>query len=257
MVHPDLIRREVLQLPYDEQQPEYLRRIAEEICRSVTTIGHDEWGARIEALCDLCREKFTRLMHFYCHIAQPYLAKSDGFAIRDEVRLVAISSVIEALMSDEEFVEFKDWFSKPYKALRRAKKPLPEYQTITAEYYAEFGTTNKFKKFFERFLADDDRELFKERVLIYEEGGVSHEAEPAEISDFLYIRRSQFVHEARMMTLGDEKTRSLMHYGRKKKIVSARLSVDDLMVAVQRAFANWAAGYCRHAGHTSPTSERS
>lgn len=255
MVHPDIIREEVLKLPYEKQQPEYQRRIVEEICGSVTTLSHAEWDARMKAMCEGCREKFTRLMHFYCHIAQPYVAKDDGFAIRDEVRLVAIASVIEALMSDEEYVEFKDWFAKKYRTLRQSEKPLPAFQTLVDEYHAVFGTTNKFKKFFERFLADDDRDLFKDRVIIYEEGGVSHSAEPSEISDFLYVRRSQFVHEARMMTLGNEATRSLMHYGRKKKIVSARVSVDDLMVAVQRVFAGWAAGYCQHARNAKSASK--
>ena len=78
-----------------------------------------------------------------------------------EVKFLLYFSLIEYLMSEEEYAPFKDWLGK------RIKEPIDsgeqfqitgpsDYKTILAEYHAHHGSRKKIKKFFETYLDKKD-----------------------------------------------------------------------------------------------------
>jgi len=143
-------------------------------------------------------KKLEVLAHFYYFVCQPYKNSED---IREELRLVAITSLIEGMMQEVEYKDFFTWFESTYKKTNK----IENYLKIKEEYLNKFGATRKIKTYFEKYISEDDKETLLKCIKPFKANKKFMKFDSIEkIAQFLYKMRSEFVHEARMKYLCPE-----------------------------------------------------
>ncbi|MBU4369344.1 hypothetical protein KKG58_01110 [Patescibacteria group bacterium] len=143
-------------------------------------------------------KKLEALAHFYYFICQPYKNSED---IREELRLVAITSLVEGMMQEVEYKDFFSWFQSIYGQITK----IENYSKIKEEYLATFGSTRKIKTYFEKYILEDDKETLLECIKPFRDNKKFIKFDSIEkIAQFLYNMRCEFVHEARMKYLCPE-----------------------------------------------------
>ncbi len=166
--------------------------------------------------------------HFYYFICQPY--KNDE--IRDELRLVGITSLIEGMMQKVEFKDFFQWFESDYKGVNEIK----DYNKIKEEYLNKFGATKKVKFYFEKYVLEEDKENLFKCIKPFKNNKVFKTFDSIQkIASFLYKMRSDFVHKARMKCLCP-KGCSVACIVVNKKPYKVNIGMQEFMKIFERSF---------------------
>ena len=146
-------------------------------------------------------KKLGRLSHFYYFICQPYIDNDD---VRDELVLVGITSLIEAMMEYEcgrQYKDFLSWYESEY---RKTKEIFVDnFENIKTEYLKLYGLTNKIRDYFAKYILEEDRLLLLENIRVWNnnENDFILLKSIEEMAGLLYNMRSKFVHSARMVSL--------------------------------------------------------
>jgi len=136
-------------------------------------------------------------------------------------KFISIMSLIEALFADEEYVDFYQWLT-----MKKRKKIIfpiadpPALDTLYREYKTKFGAKRAVKFFSE--LDEGAQNFLAARIKI------DDHHKPAEgVAHKLYIIRSEFVHQARMILEFNE---GLMFSKREGNVMYSMLSLKDLQL---------------------------
>lgn len=152
-----------------------------------------------EYLSSLGEEKQKRLgdfIYFYYHMVRPWEANDGSHTIRDESRLVAITSMMEKLMSTEEHLDFFQWFKQRYPS----QNSIEDLNVLKEKYLTEFGVHKKFKKYLSSYIVDSNRDDLLSGIEIFEDDAFRCLENIDEAAKLLYKMRSDFVHNAKMAT---------------------------------------------------------
>lgn len=136
-------------------------------------------------------------------------------------KFISIMSLIEAMFADEEYVDFYQWLM-----MKKRKKhifPIADAKTLDdlyREYKLKFGAKKTVKFFSE--LDEAAQDFLATRIRI------DNDQKPAEIiAQKLYIIRSEFVHQARLIL---EFNDGLMFSKREGNVMYSMLSLPDLQL---------------------------
>lgn len=145
------------------------------------------------------KKKLEEFSHFYYFICQPF--EDDENFIREELKLIGITSLVEGMMQEVEYQDFFQWFESTYKKSNQ----IEDYQQIKKEYFIKFGATKKIKNYFDKYIIEADKEDLIEYIMPFSNSeGFSKVKSINEIAGILYSMRSEFVHEAKMCHLCPE-----------------------------------------------------
>lgn len=177
------------------------------------------------------KEKLEKFAHFYYFICQPYANYDD---VREELRLIGITSLIEGMMQGMEYKGFFQWFESTYKVNK-----IEDYLKIKKEYLEQFGATRKIKYYFENYILEDDRESLLECIKPFtNQNGFVRFNSIDKIAEFLYSMRSEFVHIARMHSLCPEDCHlaAICVDGKPYKV---NIRISEFMKIFERSFINF------------------
>lgn len=157
---------------------------------------------------------------------------------RADIKLIMIISVIEAINSEEEFIDFKEWCDRQkeielldYDSFKELLKHLKE------EYHKIHGCKQKTLTFFENYIIEKDKETlisyFKTEKNVYTEKKLSFK----EIVDLLYIMRNNFLHSARFIPISEEASiQGYIKKNSKECYVSSSIDIKEFEKIFERAF---------------------
>jgi hypothetical protein len=166
-----------------------------------------------------------KLGHFYYFICQPYIDNND---VRDELVLVGITSLMEAMMEYECGRPYKDFFSWYESEYRKTKEIFVDnFENIKMEYLKLYGLTNKIRDYFAKYILEEDRLLLLENIRVWNnnENDFILLKSIEEMAGLLYNMRSKFVHSARMV--------SLCPYGCRTACISVGHNIYDMKITVK------------------------
>lgn len=139
-----------------------------------------------ERLTEQNKKRLERYAHFYY-----WLCKSRQSGEREELIIVAITSLMEAMMSEVEFKDVFEYFNNEY----RGKNSINDFEKFKNDYLQKYGAARKVKEYFNKYTTDED--ISNLGIGIYKKDDlVSLDRE--KVAEFLYGMRSEFVHQARM-----------------------------------------------------------
>lgn len=177
--------------------------IAKEIFRKHNCfIEEKDWENFLDNLNEKDHEKLVNLSHFYFFICREQFIRDN---VRDEIVLVAITSIIESIMSEIKYKDFKSWYDSEFKK----SKVDESFEKITIdkkinflwnEYLKKYGATKKVEKFFDIYIKEENKDILLASIEKY--NNVSKKFEKFKniksVAKLLYQMRSDFVHSARM-----------------------------------------------------------
>jgi len=175
--------------------------------------------------------KLEKFAHFYYYICQPYA--NDG-NVREELRLIGITSLIEGMMQEIEYKDFFQWFESTYKVNK-----IEDYLKIKEEYLEQFGATRRIKSYFESYILEGDRDSLLECIKPFtNQNGFVRFNSIDKIAQFLYSMRSEFVHIARMHSLCPEDCHlaAICVHGKPYKV---NIKISEFMKIFERSFINF------------------
>ena len=192
---------------------------------------NSEWENFLKVLNGDNKKRLGVLSHFYYFICRPF---SQPDEIRDELRIVAITSLMEEMMSEEEYKTFFEWFESIY----RGTNVISDYRKIKEEYLDGFGLTKKVKSYFENYITDKDKKLLLSDIKVFKNGKFSVFDDIDKIATFLYGMRSEFVHSAKMITLRPPGV-SFATIVSGKKCFLFKISIGQFLSIFERSFVNY------------------
>ncbi len=144
------------------------------------------------------RDKMQTLGHFYYFICEPF--KDEG--VRDEWRIVGITSLIEAMMSEVEFKDVFQYFESSFKG----ENSISDFQKFKMDYLNEYGATKKVINFFRDYVSGEDVIKIKSCIRRWDVkcSKMVPLANVDEVPKFFYQMRSDFVHKAEMQNMCSE-----------------------------------------------------
>lgn len=173
------------------------------------------------------KNSFLRVTSFFKFLVKegrftvPDYEKADYFDIT--YRFVALISLIEALESDVPFQEFQGWVHEK----RQSVFPidLNQFENLIDQYKQEMGLLRKTVRFFSS-LDSRSKKYIENRI------SVNGKEQPIErLAKQLYGIRSQFVHEARLVT---EISGITTISTRSKKTLMITLDLSELILIFER-----------------------
>lgn len=161
----------------------------------------------------LVRDGEYRLIENHQHLYLDYLDQTYKF--------ISIMSLIEAMFADAEYVDFYQWLTmKKRKKLVFPINDCGTLDTLYREYKTNFGARRAIRFFSE--LDESAQRFLATRIRI------DNNHRPAEvIAQKLYIIRSEFVHQGRMIL---ELNDGLMFSKREGDVMYSMLSLKDLQL---------------------------
>ncbi|MFA6177961.1 MAG: hypothetical protein WC694_03675 [Candidatus Paceibacterota bacterium] len=167
------------------------------------------------------RDKISVLGHFYYFICTP--DKTDKKEVREELQIVGITSLIDALMGD---IEYKDpfvYFESTYKG----KNSIEDFAKFKKEYHDKYSVNKKIVKYFNKYVSVEETENILESIKILKKKGEDEKSlkNLEELAKFLYQMRSDFVHCAEMTCFCPEYAfSSMLKIGKDYYIVSVNIA---------------------------------
>lgn len=177
------------------------------------------------------RDKLSVYGHFYYFICTP-----NEKGAREELQIVGITSLIEAMMGD---VTYKDpfvYFESEY----RGKNSIEDFAKFKNEYSEKYSINKKIVKYFQEYMPQNDTKGILENIKIIRKNG--EQMEPLknldELAKFLYQMRSDFVHRAEMRFLCPEHCfASMLEIG--DKIYDVRVSISTILELFEKSFVSF------------------
>lgn len=156
------------------------------------------WEEYLESLGKEKRESLGDFTYFYYHTARPWESEDGSHTVRDETRIVAITSIMEKLMSEEDHLNFFDWYKQKY----GKNNTIDDLESLKKEYLSDFGVHRKFKEYMNSYIVDSNRNELLEGIEIFDkdENDFRSLEDIDEAAKVLYTMRSNFVHNAKMAT---------------------------------------------------------
>ena len=180
-------------------------------------------------------EKLSNLSRFYyTQCKDPDLFEK----LDPSFKLIIMSSVIESLMSSEKFQEFDRWYFRECAVIIKEKvqqKNLDDaIKYLWQEYKSKHGAYQRFKKFFEFYLSEEEQQ-----ELLYGFRSLNNKAvDINDIAKWLYQMRSDFVHKAECVLLPEPLPNSTISLGHVigGAPVNISIDVDHILSIFEKGF---------------------
>lgn len=189
------------------------------------------WDDLVKKLSELESKKMHKITHFYYFICNP-----EDRVIRDELVIVGITSIMEALMQDCEYTDVFSYFESTY----RGQNKIKDFKKFKEEYLDKYGTSKKVKSYISTYLSQVDAEQLVSSISIWD----NKKEDFVELkninkfSEFLYCMRSEFVHTAKMVFLNPSGCSfSVIKVGR--SISKIKLNIKELKNIFERSFVQY------------------
>jgi hypothetical protein len=185
------------------------------------------------------KNRFLRLASLYnvlvkdgnFKVSPKYLSKYGGNFYDTTYKFIALSSIIEAVNSKDEHLDFYEWLkNKKHYSINNKQ----ELEDLYQDYKSDYGAINNFVKFFEK-LQQDEQEFLKKELVILEKSKKTNLLAPKEestitdLARLLYNIRSKFMHNAKI-TLALEGVGFISaRKGRNEKAFVSNLKLSSLM----------------------------
>jgi hypothetical protein len=190
------------------------------------------WKNFFDQLDDKDQKKITRLGHFYYFICQPFQNYGGDNNEREKLALVGITSLIESMMTIEEYKDFFDYFESTYKG----ENKIENFKEIKEEYLRKYSCTGKIRNYFKKYINQKDREIFLKRISCSKDNKGFNEFDDIEkIANFLYQMRSDFVHNAKMSCLCPKHCESA-YMKIAKKDYKIKINIEEFLRMFERSF---------------------
>ena len=138
------------------------------------------------------RDSLAVYSHFYYYICAP-----NEPTVREELKIVGITSLIEAMMSDIEHKDPFQYFESEYSG----KNSIDDVGKFKEEYLSKYGANKKIVRFFRNFISKEDVEDLLKGIVrpdMTSDDGDKPLRGLDQLARFLYQMRSDFVHRADM-----------------------------------------------------------
>lgn len=175
--------------------PEYLTAT-----REIFKKYKEDYGLIKQRLDAKEKDRLSVYSHFYYYMCAPH--KKDT---RQELQIIAMTSLIEALMNNHDFKDVFEYFDTEFKKTKEQKNIIDDVESFKKGYYAKYGATKKIVAYFELYPPSKERE---QAILngVYEKQKKEKSWKPLEnleeFAKLLYQMRSDFVHKAMMPNFG-------------------------------------------------------
>jgi hypothetical protein len=167
----------------------------------------EELEARLDTLPDdLTRDRFLGVATVYKWFVKSgvcgTLNESGSFQFYDvmdeTIKLTTLMALIERSMGNTGYQEFYEWLHGDIKTNRRQITDSKDLQQRHEEYVRIHGSTRKVVKFFSHLTPAEQKDVLgRIRVMDRTTGRlVNYTAEIKKVAEFLYRKRSEFVHDA-------------------------------------------------------------
>lgn len=163
----------------------------------------DDLQKKTKSLEDDALEKLSDLARFYYS-----QCKNPGFSgmLDPSFKLIIMSSMIESLMSSEEFLEFEAWYFKECSSETKKNAEQRNFNNaiklLWQKYKSRHGAYRKFKKFFESFLSKDEQQKLLNGFSSVDDEAMKIDVD--QVAKWLYQMRSNFVHNAEHVNLAEQ-----------------------------------------------------
>lgn len=177
--------------------------------------------------------RLAELTHFYYFICRP---EKDENEVRDELRIVGITSLIEAMMESEGYQDVFTYFESNFSS----KNSIEDVAQFKKEYLSKHGSNRKIVKYFESYFSKDDLEEFFESIKIWsqEKKNFIKFKKPEELAKFLYQMRSDFVHKADMKSFCPKSAHvALLHVG--GKWYDVKIKMEKVLEVFEKSFVKY------------------
>lgn len=148
------------------------------------------------------RDRLAIYAHFYYFICTPNLNPSSNTKIREELQLVGVASLIEAMTVeiDYEYKDFCDYFEDNFPG----KNSIDNYNLVKEEYRAAHGISKRIRNYFKEYISKEEAYSVINGIRVWDETNgkmIPMKKDTDELANFIYQMRSDFVHRAEMRYL--------------------------------------------------------
>ncbi len=194
-------------------------------------------------------ELFDNVIRFYYfNLKRP--SKQD---VSPDLKLIIIFSIIEKLMSDNQYITFIDWLKNKFVSHEVASiENSDKLENLSKIYFNEYGSAQKVKKFLLEYYPKDDLEELSKGLERWDEGaGKFTEADINDLIQFVLDARNDFIHSAvythiltrsefeksaRCYTHYDSSTLHATAHGKRTWNINNRLfSIENILFGFERA----------------------
>lgn len=173
------------------------------------------------------QEKFFSLSIFYRNfVKNPPMEEF----VKNSFAVLMVFSLIEALMAEEKFITFPEFLHKNFKPIIDKK----DLRSREDRYYDKFGATRKAMDFFEKYVDEDCKKLFRYAIRYCKKYKEKSEDEIIKRNIRLFYKwRSDFVHSAKMPL---ELTEDQGIYKEGKNAINVPYKPEDLRILFEHGF---------------------
>ena len=150
------------------------------------------------------QEQFEDAMKFYyfwCRRPSVY------DVLKPDFKLIIMFSVIEFLMSDNEFLSLDNWLQKEMKENQFSIKDTESLNAVLEKYYNIYGSQRKIVLFFKKYYSVESLEKLKNSIKKFDDK--SNQFNPLsdvkEVADFVIGLRNLFIHRATDIQISSRK----------------------------------------------------
>lgn len=187
--------------------------------------------------------------HFYFYICKPHIqekiytaiqVKSDECEerqIRDEIRIVGICSIIETLMTKENYKDPFEYLDSKYV---KQNKIIENLENIRIEYFNIYGLTKSVKEYFSKYIRIDDQKTLLNSLKKYDiDKKIFLELNDIDqLAALFYEMRSDFVHNIGMPQFCPLYAES-SYFFKDKKSYSMEMNADTFLRIFEKSFVNY------------------
>ena len=180
------------------------------------------------------RERMSIYGHFYYYICAPW--KDDT---REELQIVGMTSLIEAMMADTEFQTPFEYFKSEF----AGQNSILDFAGFEKGYLERYGTGKRVREYFKNYISEKDAANILGSILVVDKQ--TSKKSPLEdleqLAKLLYQMRSDFVHNAHMRNFAPKDCfAALVVIG--KKIYDIRVNIPAVLDIFEKSFvAFWSA----------------
>jgi hypothetical protein len=191
----------------------------------------ENFNSLTKALDEANSKKLQEITHFYYFICSP-----EDKEVRDELIIIGITSIMEALMQNPKYMDIFSYFKSVYPRQNR----IDDFEEFKKDYLNKYGATRKVKSYINIYLSKKDKEDLISSIDIWDNSKTRFNKLKSidEFSELLYRMRSEFVHEAKMEHLNlDGCHFSVTVVG--KYVLKIKINIREFKEIFERSFVKY------------------
>ena len=182
------------------------------------------------------RDRMATYSHFYYFICTPERTEPEANSTREELQIVGMTSLIEAMMEDVEYMDVFAYFKSEFKD----KNTIEDFRAFEADYLGKYGATKKIVNYFDKYISKEDAIEVVDEIRVWSDQSRRFESlgDLERLARLLYQMRNDFVHKARMQSFCPTNiSSSSTMIGH--KIYNIRVDVGSVLRIFEKSFVNY------------------